>query len=328
LPAAVRARRWRPARRARWLRSTWSSTCVVAAADRDPRRSRTSLPSRRRPVPSSSGRASGSPAAASRSTSTCSRRNCGFEVRAFGPRRSQATSLVSRLRARSGLTARGGGPLGAGLEQRRVGPVVPDDLRRSRRRGPPGVGQVEHPVGDPLQHVAVVGDEQQPAGAAPQLVLEPVDRVDVEVVGRLVEDQQVGRRQQGAGERDASSLPARHARAGLSGSTPTRSSSAAASCAGRAGRRRAPPRARRPRPSPGPGRASRPASRAGDDLAGVGGAVARDDRAAASSCPEPFGPTTPTRSSEVSPKEASAKRVRPSTDAVTRSTETRCTRAG
>ena len=70
--------------------------------------------------------------------------------------------------------------------------------------------EVEHPVGDALEDVAVVGHEQQPGPAAPELLLEPVDRVDVEVVGGLVEDQEVRRRQQGAGEVDAAALPTGH----------------------------------------------------------------------------------------------------------------------
>ena len=48
-----------------------------------------------------------------------------------------------------------------------------------------------------------MGDEHQRAGPALEEALEPVDRGDVEVVGRLVEQQHVGRRHQRAGEQHA-----------------------------------------------------------------------------------------------------------------------------
>ena len=50
---------------------------------------------------------------------------------------------------------------------------------------------------------AVVGDEQQRAGEIAQVVLEPPDRVDVEVVGRLVEQQQIRLRDQRLAEQRA-----------------------------------------------------------------------------------------------------------------------------
>jgi hypothetical protein len=51
------------------------------------------------------------------------------------------------------------------------------------------------------QEGAVVGDEEQrDAGSRGRHLLEPADRLDVEVVGRLVEQQQVGLGGEGAGE--------------------------------------------------------------------------------------------------------------------------------
>ena len=47
-------------------------------------------------------------------------------------------------------------------------------------------------VDDGVEKVAVVGDQQQRAGIAAEPVLEPQHRVEVEVVGRFVEQQQVG----------------------------------------------------------------------------------------------------------------------------------------
>ena len=51
--------------------------------------------------------------------------------------------------------------------------------------------ELEDPGRDPVEHVAVVGDEDQAAPERGQPLLEPGDGVDVEVVGRLVEHQQV-----------------------------------------------------------------------------------------------------------------------------------------
>ena len=47
-------------------------------------------------------------------------------------------------------------------------------------------------VGDPLEQVAVVGDDEQRAGPAVEHVLERGQGLDVEVVGGLVEDEHVG----------------------------------------------------------------------------------------------------------------------------------------
>jgi hypothetical protein len=55
------------------------------------------------------------------------------------------------------------------------------------------VTQERHaPVGDPLQEVAVVADQDQRARPAVEQVLQLVERLDVEVVGGLVEQQDVG----------------------------------------------------------------------------------------------------------------------------------------
>ncbi len=62
--------------------------------------------------------------------------------------------------------------------------------------GHPGSGQLQDPVGDGIDEVAVVAHEQEPTGPAGQLLFEPGDAVDVEVVGGLVHHQQVRCRQQ------------------------------------------------------------------------------------------------------------------------------------
>ncbi len=50
--------------------------------------------------------------------------------------------------------------------------------------------ELEHAGGDAVEEVAVVGDDDQAAGVGGQPVLEPGHRGEVQVVGRLVEDQQ------------------------------------------------------------------------------------------------------------------------------------------
>ena len=47
-----------------------------------------------------------------------------------------------------------------------------------------------------IQEVAVVGDQQQGAGVVAQPVFQPEDGVQIQVVGRFVEQQQVGRAHQ------------------------------------------------------------------------------------------------------------------------------------
>jgi hypothetical protein len=81
----------------------------------------------------------------------------------------------------------------------------------------PAPVELEDPGGDAVEDVAVVGDEHQRPGEAGQPALEPLDAIAVEVVGGLVEDQQVGlvglpvctHAHQGAGQRHPLGLAAR-----------------------------------------------------------------------------------------------------------------------
>ena len=52
-----------------------------------------------------------------------------------------------------------------------------------------------------------MGDEQQRAGVLTQIVFEPADRVDVQVIGRLVEQQQIRRGDQRLAEQGAAPPP-------------------------------------------------------------------------------------------------------------------------
>ena len=68
--------------------------------------------------------------------------------------------------------------------------------------------QLEHPAGDVVQEVAVVGDDHHGPLVLAQVPLEPGHRLGVEVVGGLVQQQQVGLLQQQLAERDAAHLAA------------------------------------------------------------------------------------------------------------------------
>ena len=69
--------------------------------------------------------------------------------------------------------------------------------------------ELEHTGGDPIEHVAIVGDDHEPAREVLEFVLQPLDRIDVEMVGRLVEHEQVGIGDQCPGQRDPLLLPTR-----------------------------------------------------------------------------------------------------------------------
>ena len=66
--------------------------------------------------------------------------------------------------------------------------------------------ELEDPLRDVVEEVAIVGDRDDGARVLLEEALEPVDRLGIEVVGRLVEQQQVGVAKQQPGERDASLL--------------------------------------------------------------------------------------------------------------------------
>ena len=134
----------------------------------------------------------GRAARASSSCSPASRRAASSSARS-----SRATSLRA---ARAAAATPASVPPGAPAPRRpRPRPARP----RGTRSTPPGrwrsravADQREHVVADPLDEVAVVADHDQRARPAVEQVLERGQRVDVEVVGRLVEQQDVGLGQQ------------------------------------------------------------------------------------------------------------------------------------
>ena len=68
--------------------------------------------------------------------------------------------------------------------------------------------ELEDPLGDVVEEVAVVGDEHDGAGVFLQVPFEPGDALGVEVVGRLVQEQEVGAFEQDLAEGDAPAFAA------------------------------------------------------------------------------------------------------------------------
>ena len=68
--------------------------------------------------------------------------------------------------------------------------------------------ELEDPLGHVVQEVPVVGDRDDGAGVLGQVLLQPEHALGVEVVGRLVEQQQVGLLQQQLAQRDPAPLTA------------------------------------------------------------------------------------------------------------------------
>src|SRR5438552_1803992 len=66
--------------------------------------------------------------------------------------------------------------------------------------------QLENPAGDVVEEVAIVGDRDDAPRILGQMALEPGDRLGVEMIGRFVEQQEVGLREQESAERDAAAL--------------------------------------------------------------------------------------------------------------------------
>ena len=68
--------------------------------------------------------------------------------------------------------------------------------------------QLQDVVGDALEESPVVGDDQHAGVRDPEEVFQPFDRLQVEVIGRLVEEEKVGLLQEEAGQREPSPLSA------------------------------------------------------------------------------------------------------------------------
>ena len=175
--------------------------------------------------------------------------------------------------------------------------------------------QLDHARGHVLEEVAVVADHQARRARARRAALEPEDAFEVEVVGGLVEQQEVGRGGQLAGDGQAL-LPAAGERVDVRAARRRSRRGRAPGRGGRGGR----PRPRRPAPAGddvGDGDARRKDRVLGD----VADAEAAAERARAAvgrargparifsrvDLPEPLGPTRPTWSPSKNPNERSSK---------------------
>ena len=119
---------------------------------------------------------------------------------AFGVMRIHSSSFRERLLARRVLLLLEREPLLLLVEPRRVVALERDAA---------AAVDLEDPARDVVEEVAIMGDGDDGAGVLAEEALEPGDRLGVEMVRRLVEQQQVGRREQQTAERDAAALAAR-----------------------------------------------------------------------------------------------------------------------
>ena len=219
-------------------------------------------------------------------------------------RRLAACGPVARLGASPGSALAFGSASPA--RSRRAAPACRSSRRRTRSSGrrPPARSRACH---DAVEEVAVVADEDDGAGIVAQHFLQHVERLEVEIVGRLVEHQQVRGLGQRARQHQPAALAAReHAAAACA---PARARTGSPSCSRRrasAGRRPSPcRRGRRSAPRRasssgrgcrGPGRAWPSARLAPSRTSPLSGASAPVSRLTSVVLPLPFGPTMPMRS--------------------------------
>ena len=226
----------------------------------------------------------------------------GLEVRAGAPRRSHASSRVARfLRTCSATSARSSRSARPGQVRGVPGAAVPAGRHVEVRRA---AVELEHLRRDLVEHVAVVGDQHQPAAERGQPLLEELDRVEVEVVGRLVEDQHLVLADQQPGQRGALGLAAgqlvRSARRAAAPSPADRASPRPAT-------RRRPPRAPDPTGSTGfCGEEADSCPSTPAHLARLRVAARRPSIRSSVLLPQPLRPTTPSRSPSLIVTETSA----------------------
>ena len=165
-------------------------------------RSRTSLPSRAVAILLRAVESRGSGTSAIRALAA-SMRNLGLAVRAGAPRRSQASSFFTSCWRLLSTTDRGAVALGAGQH---VGGVAAVERVHDAVVDFPGLGA------DFVEEPAVVGDHEEGALVGPpaglQVPGQPGDAFDVEVVGGLVEHDDVVVLDQELGQGHAPLLPA------------------------------------------------------------------------------------------------------------------------
>ena len=122
-----------------------------------------------------------------------------FAWRAFGLALIQSSSRASVRSLRLVLLAFDFEPLVLLLEPGGIAAVIGNAL--------PAI-ELERPFGDVVEEVAVMGDHDHGAGIVAQMMLEPSHALGVEMVGRLVEQENVGLGEQQLAKRDAALLAA------------------------------------------------------------------------------------------------------------------------
>ena len=119
-------------------------------------------------------------------------RGAGFRSAAqpldFAPHLVRQSLMLARLRADK---------LGLAIEKLAV---IAFDPKQSAGIEP---GQLDHIGSDVFEKVAVVADHHAREGRGFEKALEPQDAVEIEVIGRLVEQQNIGMAEQRAGDRQA-----------------------------------------------------------------------------------------------------------------------------
>src|SRR5437868_11446628 len=83
----------------------------------------------------------------------------------------------------------------------RVVSVVADEL---------AARQLDDPRRYPIEKIAIVRDKQTGAGITREKILQPFDGAGIEMVGRFVENQKIGTREQRPTKRDPAFFPARN----------------------------------------------------------------------------------------------------------------------
>jgi hypothetical protein len=111
-------------------------------------------------------------------------RACDFVVRAFGPRRSHSSSRRTRF---ASVSCQRRCSRSAALEELAVGPPRLEEAARVH-----GI-EVEHALRRVLEEPAVVADDEVRPRVRAEERLEPEDTVEVEMVRRLVHEEEVGR---------------------------------------------------------------------------------------------------------------------------------------
>src|SRR5829696_2973066 len=84
-------------------------------------------------------------------------------------------------------------------------PFGPENQIAPVRRGvifQPAKGQIERAAGHAIQEIAVMRNDQECASPRAQKPLQPVEHSEVEMIRWLVQEQEIGVREQSLGERD------------------------------------------------------------------------------------------------------------------------------